>query len=250
MLQVQVEGLTKRFGSNEILKGVSLAVDKGEVVCIIGPSGSGKTTFLRCLNLLEQPDEGTYALGEKIRCDFGHIGSSARREVAMHTAMVFQTYELFQHMTVLQNVMEGLTGPRKMSKTKACDIATDMLERVGMLERAGYYPSQLSGGQQQRVGIARAMALSPDLLLFDEPTSALDPELVGDVLAVMRQVADSGQTMIVVTHEMQFAREVADKVVFMADGVVVESGTPAEVFDHPKHERTRDFLGNFDIARP
>lgn len=250
MLQVQVEGLKKRFGSNEILKGVSLAVDKGEVVCIIGPSGSGKTTFLRCLNLLEQPDEGTYALGEKIRCDFGHIGSSARREVAMHTAMVFQTYELFQHMTVLQNVMEGLTGPRKMSKTKACDIATDMLERVGMLERAGYYPAQLSGGQQQRVGIARAMALSPDLLLFDEPTSALDPELVGDVLAVMRQVADSGQTMIVVTHEMQFAREVADKVIFMADGVVVESGTPTEVFDHPKHERTRDFLGNFDIARP
>ena len=250
MLQVQVEGLKKRFGSNEILKGVSLAVDKGEVVCIIGPSGSGKTTFLRCLNLLEQPDEGTYALGEKIRCDFGHIGSSARREVAMHTAMVFQTYELFQHMTVLQNVMEGLTGPRKMSKTKACDIATDMLERVGMLERAGYYPAQLSGGQQQRVGIARAMALSPDLLLFDEPTSALDPELVGDVLAVMRQVADSGQTMIVVTHEMQFAREVADKVIFMADGVVVESGTPTEVFDHPKRERTRDFLGNFDIARP
>ena len=250
MLQVQVEGLKKRFGSNEILKGVSLAVDKGEVVCIIGPSGSGKTTFLRCLNLLEQPDEGTYALGEKIRCDFGHIGSSARREVAMHTAMVFQTYELFQHMTVLQNVMEGLTGPRKMSKTKACDIATDMLERVGMLERAGYYPAQLSGGQQQRVGIARAMALSPDLLLFDEPTSALDPELVGDVLAVMRQVADSGQTMIVVTHEMQFAREVADKVIFMADGVVVESGTPTAVFDHPKHERTRDFLGNVDIARP
>ena len=246
MLQVQVEGLTKRFGNNEILKGVSLAVDKGEVVCIIGPSGSGKTTFLRCLNLLEQPDEGAYALGEKIRCDFGHIGSNTRREVAMHTAMVFQTYELFQHMTVLQNVMEGLTGPRKMSKTKACDIATDMLERVGMLERAGYYPSQLSGGQQQRVGIARAMALSPDLLLFDEPTSALDPELVGDVLAVM---ADSGQTMIVVTHEMQFAREVADRVVFMADGVVVEDGTPAEVFDHPKHERTRDFLGNFDIAR-
>ena len=246
MLQVQVEGLKKRFGSNEILKGVSLAVDQGEVVCIIGPSGSGKTTFLRCLNLLEQP----YALGEKIRCDFGHIGSSARREVAMHTAMVFQTYELFQHMTVLQNVMEGLTGPRKMSKTKACDIATDMLERVGMLERAGYYPAQLSGGQQQRVGIARAMALSPDLLLFDEPTSALDPELVGDVLAVMRQVADSGQTMIVVTHEMQFAREVADKVIFMADGVVVESGTPTEVFDHPKHERTRGFLGNFDIARP
>ena len=166
----------------------------------------------------------------------------------MHTAMVFQTYELFQHMTVLQNVMEGLVVPRKMSKTKACDIATDMLERVGMLERAGYYPSQLSGGQQQRVGIARAMALAPDLLLFDEPTSALDPELVGDVLAVMRQVADSGQTMIVVTHEMQFAREVADKVVFMADGVVVESGTPSEVFDHPKQERTRAFLSNFNIS--
>ena len=246
MLQVQVEGLTKRFGNNEILKGVSLAVDKGEVVCIIGPSGSGKTTFLRCLNLLEQPDEGAYALGEKIRCDFGHIGSNTRREVAMHTAMVFQTYELFQHMTVLQNVMEGLTGPRKMSKTKACDIATDMLERVGMLERAGYYPSQLSGGQQQRVGIARAMALSPDLLLFDEPTSALDPELTAEVLRVIKDLAAQNMTMVIVTHAMQFARDVADRVVFMDGGRIVEEGPAEQVIDHPREQRTREFLSRIE----
>ena len=156
--------------------------------------------------------------------------------------MVFQSYELLSHMTVLQNVMEGLVTPRKVPKILAETIATSVLEKVGMADKAGMYPSQLSGGQQQRVGIARAMALSPELLLFDEPTSALDPELVGDVLNVMRQLADTGQTMIIVTHEMQFAQEVADKVVFMADGVVVEAGTPAEVFDDPKQERTKQFL--------
>ncbi|WP_434734836.1 amino acid ABC transporter ATP-binding protein [Bifidobacterium sp.] len=247
MIQAQVLGLRKRFGDNEILKGVSLNVDKGEVVCIIGPSGSGKTTFLRCLNLLEEPDEGSYALGENVRCDFGHVGANQRRMIARQTAMVFQSYELFHHMTAVQNVMEGLITPRKMPRAKAKKIATDMLERVGMADKADMYPAQLSGGQQQRVGIARAMALSPDLLLFDEPTSALDPELVGDVLKVMRDVADSGQTMVVVTHEMQFAKEVADQVVFMAGGVVVESGKPADIFEHPQKDATCRFLSNFDL---
>lgn len=241
MIQAQISGLKKSFGKNEILKNVGLTINKGEVVCIIGPSGSGKTTFLRCLNLLEQPDAGMYELGD-LRYDLSRIGTHQSREIARKTAMVFQSYELFSHMTVLQNVMEGLVTPRKVPKKLAETIATSVLEKVGMADKAGMYPIQLSGGQQQRVGIARAMALSPELLLFDEPTSALDPELVGDVLNVMRQLADTGQTMIIVTHEMQFAQEVADKVVFMANGVVVEAGTPAEVFEDPKQERTKQFL--------
>ncbi|MGO5434572.1 amino acid ABC transporter ATP-binding protein [Bifidobacterium thermophilum] len=248
MIEAQIVGLKKRYGDNEILKGVSLNVERGEVVCIIGPSGSGKTTFLRCLNLLEEPDEGQYALGDTVRCDFSHIGNHERRDIARRTAMVFQSYELFANMTVLENVMEGLVTPRNVPKNQAKAIALEMLKKVGMLEKADMYPVQLSGGQQQRVAIARAMAIKPDLLLFDEPTSALDPELVGDVLTVMRQVADEGQTMIVVTHEMQFAREVADQVVFMSGGVVVESGSPQEIFDHPKEERTREFLSNFAIS--
>jgi cystine transport system ATP-binding protein/L-cystine transport system ATP-binding protein len=241
MIQAEIKSLKKSFGKNEILRNVGLTINKGEVVCIIGPSGSGKTTFLRCLNLLERPDAGMYALGD-LRYDLSRIGSHQSLEIARKTAMVFQSYELFSHMTVLQNVMEGLVTPRKVPKTEAEQIAHSVLEKVGMDDKAGMYPIQLSGGQQQRVGIARAMALSPDLLLFDEPTSALDPELVGDVLNVMRQLADTGQTMIIVTHEMQFAQEVADKVVFMADGVVIEAGSPAEVFDDPKEERTKQFL--------
>lgn len=241
MIQAQVKGLKKSFGKNEILKGVGITVNKGEVICIIGPSGSGKTTFLRCLNLLEQPDAGTYSLGPNYY-DLSRIGTRQTREIALMTAMVFQSYELFQHMNVLKNVMEGLVTPRKYPKQEAKKIALEVLEKVGLADKADMYPSQLSGGQQQRVGIARAMALSPELLLFDEPTSALDPELVGDVLGVMRQLADSGQTMIIVTHEMQFAQEVADQVIFMADGVVIEAGTPAEIFDTPKEERTQQFL--------
>jgi cystine transport system ATP-binding protein/L-cystine transport system ATP-binding protein len=244
MVQAQIQGLKKQFGKNEILKDVSMTIHHGEVICIIGPSGSGKTTFLRCLNLLERPDAGSYVLGSESYL-LHRMGSKQRHEIALKTAMVFQSYELFQHMTVLQNVMEGLVTPRHYSK-----IALTMLEKVGLADKAGMYPIQLSGGQQQRVGIARAMALSPELLLFDEPTSALDPELVGDVLKVMRQLAETGQTMIIVTHEMQFAYEVADKVVFMADGVVVEAGTPEEVFQHSKEERTKKFLSqiNFKTA--
>ncbi|WP_207940962.1 hypothetical protein DOK78_001486 [Enterococcus sp. DIV2402] len=249
MVQAQIQGLKKQFGKNEILKDVSMTIHHGEVICIIGPSGSGKTTFLRCLNLLERPDAGSYVLGSESYL-LHRIGSKQRREIALKTAMVFQSYELFQHMTVLQNVMEGLVTPRHYSKKEAQKIALTMLEKVGLVDKAGMYPIQLSGGQQQRVGIARAMALSPELLLFDEPTSALDPELVGDVLKVMRQLAETGQTMIIVTHEMQFAYEVADKVIFMADGVVVEAGTPEEVFQHSKEERTKKFLSqiNFKTA--
>jgi cystine transport system ATP-binding protein/L-cystine transport system ATP-binding protein len=249
MVQAQIQGLKKQFGKNEILKDVSMTIHHGEVICIIGPSGSGKTTFLRCLNLLERPDAGSYVLGSESYL-LHRMGSKQRHEIALKTAMVFQSYELFQHMTVLQNVMEGLVTPRHYSKKEAQKIALTMLEKVGLADKAGMYPIQLSGGQQQRVGIARAMALSPELLLFDEPTSALDPELVGDVLKVMRQLAETGQTMIIVTHEMQFAYEVADKVVFMADGVVVEAGTPEEVFQHSKEERTKKFLSqiNFKTA--
>jgi cystine transport system ATP-binding protein/L-cystine transport system ATP-binding protein len=223
-----------------------MTIHHGEVICIIGPSGSGKTTFLRCLNLLERPDAGSYVLGSESYL-LHRMGSKQRHEIALKTAMVFQSYELFQHMTVLQNVMEGLVTPRHYSKKEAQKIALTMLEKVGLADKAGMYPIQLSGGQQQRVGIARAMALSPELLLFDEPTSALDPELVGDVLKVMRQLAETGQTMIIVTHEMQFAYEVADKVVFMADGVVVEAGTPEEVFQHSKEERTKKFLSQINF---
>lgn len=227
MLQAEIKGLKKSFDKQVILKNVGLQIERGEVVCIIGPSGSGKTTFLRCLNLLEQPDAGSYSIGD-FQYDLAHIGKTQRLEIARKTAMVFQSYELFSHMNVLQNVAEGLRTPRRFPKKLA--------------DKAMMYPSQLSGGQQQRVGIARAMALTPELLLFDEPTSALDPELVGDVLNVMKQLADSGQTMIIVTHEMQFAQEVADKVIFMADGVVVEAGTPEEIFEDPQEERTQQFL--------
>lgn len=249
MIQAQIKGLKKNFGKNEILKDVNLTIERGEVICIIGPSGSGKTTFLRCLNLLERPDAGSYTLGSA-NYSLSRIGSDHRKEISLKTAMVFQSYELFSHMTVLQNVMEGLVTPRKISKKEARKIAESMLEKVGMSDKTAMYPIQLSGGQQQRVGIARAMALSPELLLFDEPTSALDPELVGDVLQVMKQLANTGQTMIIVTHEMQFAYEVADRVVFMADGLIVESGTPQEVFNESKEERTKKFLSqiNFKTA--
>lgn len=257
---VKATQVHKAFGNLHVLKGIDMTVMPGTVTVILGPSGSGKSTFLRLINQLETLTGGEIDVdGEMIGYKYVDKGGERvlqtlnDKEVAEQRSklgMVFQRFNLFPHMTALENVMEAPVHVQHMGKQEAKELAIHELERVGLGERLDYYPSQLSGGQQQRVGIARAMALSPDLLLFDEPTSALDPELVGDVLAVMRQVADSGQTMIVVTHEMQFAREVADRVVFMADGVVVEDGTPAEVFDHPKHERTRDFLGNFDIARP
>lgn len=241
MSAIEISDVHKSFGVNQILKGIDLVVERGEVVCILGPSGSGKTTFLRCLNFLERADSGEIVIGET-HVDFGSAVKKEIRKICMQTAMVFQSYELFNHMTALQNVVEGLIIPRKIPKEKAVQIGLDMLRKVGLEDKSAHYPSQLSGGQQQRVGIARAIALNPDLLLFDEPTSALDPELVGEVLETMKKLAEEGRTMIVVTHEMQFAYEVADKVVFMEGGVVVEQGTPDDVFNHPKEQRTKEFL--------
>ncbi|HET9648539.1 MAG TPA: amino acid ABC transporter ATP-binding protein [Microlunatus sp.] len=238
----------KYFGHNEVLKGVDLTVDKGEVVCLLGPSGSGKTTFLRLINQMETLTGGRiWVDGELIGIEErnGKLHVRHDKDVARQRSrigMVFQRFNLFPHMTALENVMEAPTRVKKLPKGQARTEATELLEMVGLKDRARYYPAQLSGGQQQRVAIARALAMRPDLMLFDEPTSALDPELVGEVLNVMRDLAAAGTTMIVVTHEMGFAREVADRVVFMDQGVVVEEGSPHDVLVSPKHERTRVFL--------
>lgn len=236
-----LENIYKAFGDNPVLNGVSLKVDTGKVVVILGPSGSGKTTFLRCVNFLERADQGMITMDEH-KLDVKKCSHKDIHNFRKESAMVFQQYNLFKNMTILQNVMEGLVTVKKMKKEDARKIAEKCIADVGLADRMDYYPSQLSGGQQQRVGIARAIALNPKVILFDEPTSALDPELVGEVLEVMKQVAEMGITMLVVTHEMQFAREVADEVVFMEDGVVVEQGTPEEIFEHPKNERTKQFL--------
>lgn len=237
-------GLSLLFGMllGLLIANGKLSKSKGDVVAILGPSGSGKTTFLRCLNFLERADSGQMVLGD-IFTDFEHPTKGEISSVRRHTAFVFQNYCLFANKTALENVMEGLTIARKMPKKQAEEIARDCLMKVGLAERCNFYPSQLSGGQQQRVGIARAMAVKPDVILFDEPTSALDPELIDEVLEVMKKLADEGVTMIVVTHEMRFARNVANHVVFMAGGVVVEDGTPEEIFEHPKEERTKQFIG-------
>jgi polar amino acid transport system ATP-binding protein len=245
---VKSEGVHKRFGRNEVLKGITLEVAAGEVMCLLGPSGSGKSTFLRCINHLEKIDAGRLAVdGELV--GYRQIGDKLHElresEVARKRAeigMVFQHFNLFPHMTALENItcapMRVKKVPREQAKARACEL----LERVGLADKFNSYPTQLSGGQQQRVAIARALAMEPKLMLFDEPTSALDPELVGDVLQAMQKLAGEGMTMIVVTHEMGFAREVADTVVFMDAGAVVESGKPADVLSNPSHERTRAFL--------
>ncbi|WP_370552510.1 amino acid ABC transporter ATP-binding protein [Conexibacter sp. CPCC 206217] len=245
---VRAEAVQKRFGRVEVLKGVSLTVQPGEVTCIIGPSGSGKSTFLRCVNHLEQIDGGRLSVdGELVgyRQSGDKLYELRESEVARKRAdigMVFQHFNLFGHMTALQNVCEAPVQVKRVSKREARETGMALLERVGLGEKVGNYPSQLSGGQQQRVAIARALAMRPKLMLFDEPTSALDPELVGDVLAVMRQLAEEGMTMLVVTHEMGFAREVADTVVFMDEGMIIEAGTPDQVLVHPREARTQDFL--------
>ena len=245
---VKAVNVIKHFGHNEVLKGVDLTVDRGEVVCLLGPSGSGKTTFLRLINQMET------LTGGRIWVDDELIGIEERNgklhvrkdsDIARQRSrigMVFQRFNLFPHMTALGNVIEAPTKVKKISKAEATAEAMALLEMVGLADRARYYPSQLSGGQQQRVAIARALAMKPDLMLFDEPTSALDPELVGEVLTVMRDLAAGGTTMIVVTHEMGFAREAADRVVFMDAGVVVEEGSPDDVLLNPQHERTKTFL--------
>lgn len=238
---IKIENLKKSFGSNEILKGVSMRVEQGGVTVIIGPSGSGKTTLLRCINFLEKADEGQLTLGE-LTLDLKNCHKKDILAIRRKCGFVFQNYSLFQNKTALENVMEGLVVVQKKSKEEAKKIAEETLEWVGLADRKDYYPVNLSGGQQQRVGIARAVALSPDVILFDEPTSALDPELVGETLELIKKVAQRGITMIVVTHEMAFAQDVANQVIFMDEGVVVESGTPGEVFSHPKNERTKQFL--------
>ena len=234
-------GARKVVSQLDVLKGVDLTVNKGDVVAILGPSGSGKTTFLRCLNFLETADSGTLIFdGEQF--DLGRITKADIARLRKKTAFVFQNYNLFRNKTALQNVTEGLVIARKMPKAQADVIGMKMLEKVGLADRADSYPRQLSGGQQQRVAIARALATDPEILYFDEPTSALDPELTGEVLAVMRQLAEEGMTMLVVTHEMGFARGVSSKTVFMENGVVVEASPSQEFFAHPKEERTREFL--------
>jgi polar amino acid transport system ATP-binding protein/L-cystine transport system ATP-binding protein len=238
---LEVKNLQKAFGTSEVLRGVDFKVDKGEVVAILGPSGSGKTTLLRCISFLERAGQGKM-LFEGREYDMVHIHKKDIRNLRMHMGFVFQSFNLFRNMTALGNVMEGLTTARSMPKKEAETIAEMMLEKVGMSDRANYYPDQLSGGQQQRVAIARAIATNPKVILFDEPTSALDPELTGEVLNVMKKLADEGTTMVVVTHEMGFAKEVADRVVFMEGGVVVEEGPSKEFFHHPKEERTMQFL--------
>jgi polar amino acid transport system ATP-binding protein len=245
---IQLEAIHKSFGHTHVLRGISLSIDRGEVVCIIGPSGSGKSTLLRCINYLEQPEGGRIIIdGQNAYRDIvnGRIRNySARRiaETREKIGMVFQQFNLFPHLTVLQNIMEAPVQVKHMSKAEAERKAQSLLAQVGLAEKAHHYPEELSGGQQQRVAIARALAMDPEAMLFDEATSALDPELVGEVLEIMRELAVQGMTMAVVTHEMGFARQVADRVIFMDHGVIVEEGTPQEIFGAPREERTRDFL--------
>ncbi|MDR0862468.1 MAG: amino acid ABC transporter ATP-binding protein [Oscillospiraceae bacterium] len=244
---LEVRGVKKSFGKNAVLKGVDLSVAKGDVVAIIGASGSGKTTLLRCLNFLERADEGTLSIGGD-EVNFKSVNKKEIHRLRGKTAMVFQNYCLFNNKTVLQNVTEGLIVVRKIPKQQAIEKATELLVKVGLSDKLDSYPSSLSGGQQQRVGIARAMAQSPDVILLDEPTSALDPELVGETLAVIRNVAKEGITMIIVTHEMLFAYDIANKVVFIDEGLVVEQGTPTEVLISPKEERTQRFISRFNLS--
>jgi polar amino acid transport system ATP-binding protein len=254
---IRVEHLRKSFGALEVLKGIDLVVARGEVVCLIGPSGSGKSTLLRCLNFLEEPTAGlVYLAGEPVGYRLDAAGRRVRDSAARINAMrarigiVFQAYNLWPHKTALGNVIEALQVVRGLSRVEATAIGFAMLDRVGLREKADEYPARLSGGQQQRVAIARALAMQPELMLFDEVTSALDPELVGEVLKVMRGLAADGMTMLVVTHEMSFAREVADRVLFLDGGVIVEEGPPAEVLLRPRSERTRRFLSRFLSVQP
>lgn len=238
---VELKNIQKSFGSNHILKGVNMSIGKGEVVVILGPSGSGKTTLLRTINFLDAADEGSISVSG-FEVDAKKHSKSQVIELRRKTAMVFQNYNLFANKTILENVMEGLVTVKKFKKSDAEAMSREILKKVGLEERCDFYPAQLSGGQQQRAGIARALILAPDVILFDEPTSALDPELVGEVLNTIKAVAQTGITMIVVTHEIAFAREVASRVVFMEGGVVVEEGKPEEILVAPKHPSTQRFL--------
>lgn len=239
-IMIEVKNLHKSFGTNKVLRGINTSIKRGEVVAVIGPSGSGKSTFLRCLNLLEIPTDGTILLD-------GIDITALKKEkdidaVRMRMGMVFQQFNLFPHMTVKENIIHAPVNVKGMSKDEAENLAKQLLEKVGVLDKIDAYPSSLSGGQQQRVAIARALAMQPEIMLFDEPTSALDPEMVGEVLNVMEQLADEGMTMVIVTHEMGFAKEVSDRVFFIDQGIILEENIPEELFDHPKEDRTKDFL--------
>ncbi|ACA53783.1 amino acid ABC transporter ATP-binding protein [Clostridium botulinum] len=235
---IEIKNLNKSFGKNHILKGINTHIDKGQVVVVIGPSGSGKSTFLRCLNLLECPEEGAIIFeGEDITSKKTNIN-----KVREKMGMVFQQFNLFPHKTVLENITISPIKVKKLSEEKANEIAMKLLKKIGLEDKANFYPSQLSGGQKQRIAIARALAMEPDVMLFDEPTSALDPEMVGEVLNVMKDLALEGMTMVVVTHEMGFAKEVGDRVMFMDEGKILEEGTPEDIFNNAKNSRTKDFL--------
>ena len=238
---IELTSIHKSFGENEVLKGVDLKIEKGDIVALIGSSGAGKTTLIRCINYLEKPDSGVVSIGG-FSLASPHKSQKDVIKLRRKTAMVFQHYNLFKHKTVFENVLEGLITVQNLPEAEARDIAREEIEKVGLIHKLDAYPSQLSGGQQQRVGIARALALKPEVILFDEPTSALDPELVGEVLSTIKKVAKTGITMVIVTHEMSFAREVANKVVFMDDGKIIEQGSPVELFSHPKEPRTKQFL--------
>ncbi|MBU0903709.1 MAG: amino acid ABC transporter ATP-binding protein [Firmicutes bacterium] len=244
---ITINGLHKQFGQLEVLKGIDLKINKGQVVVVIGPSGSGKTTLLRCLNILEVPTSGSITIDDQTTDFSTKVPKKSVDALRKKSAMVFQHYNLFPHMTVLQNVMEGPIIVKKLSKVDARKRAENLLVKVGLGDKLDFFPHQLSGGQQQRVGIARALALEPKVMLFDEPTSALDPELVGEVLQVMKDLADEGITMVVVTHEMRFAKDVADEVIFMDQGKIIERSEPNEMFTQPKEERTRQFLNLIQV---
>lgn len=242
-MYLTISGLAKSFDENQVLKNVDLSINKGEVLSILGPSGSGKTTLLRCFNGLEKPDKGVFTFGSGLTINFEkRVSKKEMMELSRKSGMVFQSYNLFPHKTAIENVMEGPLIVQKRNKLEVRQESERLLENVGLKDKINFYPHQLSGGQQQRVGIARALALKPELMLFDEPTSALDPELIGEVLTVIKELTRENWTMIIVTHEIQFASEVSDKVLFMDGGYIVEQGTPEEVLKVPKEERTKQFL--------
>jgi polar amino acid transport system ATP-binding protein len=245
---IEIQNLSKSFGQNKVLDGINLTIHKGEVLGIIGSSGTGKSTLLRCINLLEKPEEGTITVGD-VSLDVRKASSKNVLHLRQNTAMVFQNFGLFRRKTALENVMEGLVVVKKMSKEQARSIALEELEKVGLADRMDYYPGQLSGGQQQRVAIARALAMKPELLLFDEPTSALDPELVGEVLDTIKKTADEGNTMMIVSHEMNFIRKVSNRVIMLEGGKIIEDGSPEQVFEHPASDRAKEFFQRMLTAR-
>ena len=242
---IEVKNISKKFNNNVVLNGIDLNINKGDVVAIIGPSGTGKSTFLRCLNRLEKPETGSITIGD-LNVDLSHSDKKSLVELRKKTSMVFQSFNLFSKKTALENVMEGLIIVKKMDKKKAEEIAREQLKNVGLLEWANHYPAHLSGGQQQRVAIARALAMEPELLLLDEPTSALDPELVGEVLDTIKKAANEGYTMLLVSHEMNFVKNVATRVIFLENGKIIEDGPPKEVFNHPKSDRVREFFAKIN----